>query len=44
VVPLAQDILQQPVDHVQCLVLLQDNVIGIHIALPLFLHLPREGE
>lgn len=34
-----QDVLQQPVDHVQSLVLLQHNVIGVHVALTLLLHL-----
>ncbi|KAL0597754.1 hypothetical protein AAY473_033106 [Plecturocebus cupreus] len=42
-VPLAQDVLQQPVDHIQCLVLLQHYVIGVHVALPLLLHLPERG-
>lgn len=43
-VPLVQDVLQQPVDHVQRLVLLQHNVIGGHVALPLLLHLPGRGD
>lgn len=42
-VPLMEDVLQQPVDHVQCLVLLQHNVIGVHVALPPLFHLPRGG-
>lgn len=37
--PLVQDVLQQPVDHVQSLILLQHNVIGVHVALTLLLHL-----
>lgn len=38
-VPLAQDVLQQPIDHIQSLVLLQHDVIGVHVALPPLLHL-----
>lgn len=38
-VSLVQDVLQQPVDHIQRLILLQHNVIGLHVALPLLLHL-----
>lgn len=36
---LVQDVFQQPVDHVQSLVLLQHDVIGVQVALTLFLHL-----
>lgn len=39
---LLQDVLQQPVDHVQCLVLLQHDVIGVHVALSPLFHLPGE--
>lgn len=38
-VPLKQDVLQQPIDHVQRLVLLQHDVVGIHVPLPPLLHL-----
>lgn len=43
-VPLVQDVLQQPVHHIQRLVLLQHNVIGGHVALPPLLHLPGRGD
>ena len=41
-VTLLQDVLQQPIDHVQSLVPLQHDVIRVHVALPPFLHLPGE--
>lgn len=39
VAPWAQDVLQQPVDHIQHLVTLQHSIIGLQVALPLLLHL-----
>lgn len=39
-----EDMLQQPVDHVQRLVLLQHDVIGVHVAFPPLFHLPRGRE
>ena len=41
-VTLLQDVLQQPIDHVQSLVPLQHDVIRVHVALPPLLHLPGE--